>query len=415
MQQLLAKRPIKETDQGQHLAATSLNRTRENVFTVAPFLLTIFMLASLTWIIEPPKQLKLENRERASLPRLNIHKAIPATFSSDFTSYFNDRFALRTELLTLRSKLFYLLLHETGSNKVIAAQDGWLFLGTDYNIESFRNSRPYTEPELQHLVRGLEKEKNWLAKHNIRYLLFIAPGKPTIYPEYVPRQFTKLHRFSRLDQLIAYVKEHSTVDLIDLRPALFDGKKEDFVYYKADSHWNAFGSYISYQQIGNYLSKWFPLIHIWKRSEFKKEHYQVEGGGLALWLGLNGLLVESAPTLVPLHPRKSFTSEYLGEKESVISDSRKKYLAFATAVDDPNLPKAIILRDSFADALQPFLSEHFRRIVYLWRYDLPVKEILAEKPDVVIQEMVERALMFNYPPITDDRSLNDPAAHARLH
>lgn len=59
-----------------------------------------------------------------------------------------------------------------------------------------------------------------------------------------------------------------------------------------------------------------------------------------------------------------------------------------------NLPRAVMFRDSFASSMIPFLSEHFRRIVYEWQGPNQFNYALVEreKPDVVIQEMVERKL-----------------------
>ena len=63
----------------------------------------------------------------------------------------------------------------------------------------------------------------------------------------------------------------------------------------------------------------------------------------------------------------------------------------------PQLPRAVMFRDSFAECMIPFLSEHFRRILYIhlepeeFHYDL----VEREKPDMVIQEMVERKLSLS--------------------
>ena len=50
---------------------------------------------------------------------------------------------------------------------------------------------------------------------------------------------------------------------------------------------------------------------------------------------------------------------------------------------------ALVYRDSMADALIPLLSENFRRVVYVTR---PFQRALVERerPDVVIDELVER-------------------------
>ena len=52
-----------------------------------------------------------------------------------------------------------------------------------------------------------------------------------------------------------------------------------------------------------------------------------------------------------------------------------------------------MFRDSFATWLIPLLSEHFQRIVFSWQYTLERELVEREHPDVVIQEMHERALM----------------------
>ena len=62
--------------------------------------------------------------------------------------------------------------------------------------------------------------------------------------------------------------------------------------------------------------------------------------------------------------------------------------------DNWRLPQALVLRDSFGEALIPFLAESFRRTVYVWQ-DAPTFDrdlVVKERPDVVIQEMVERKL-----------------------
>ncbi len=52
----------------------------------------------------------------------------------------------------------------------------------------------------------------------------------------------------------------------------------------------------------------------------------------------------------------------------------------------------MIFCDSFADALKPYLSEHFSRVVYSRSFDLDLGLIDNEKPDVVIFELAQRYL-----------------------
>jgi len=51
-----------------------------------------------------------------------------------------------------------------------------------------------------------------------------------------------------------------------------------------------------------------------------------------------------------------------------------------------------VYRDSMAIPLIPLLSENFRRIVYVSSRRLDPALVEREKPDVVIEELVERSL-----------------------
>ena len=60
--------------------------------------------------------------------------------------------------------------------------------------------------------------------------------------------------------------------------------------------------------------------------------------------------------------------------------------------DRPGLPRAVVLRDSMAISLIPLLSENFSRVVYVSTRALDRALIEREKPDIVIEELVERSL-----------------------
>ena len=62
-----------------------------------------------------------------------------------------------------------------------------------------------------------------------------------------------------------------------------------------------------------------------------------------------------------------------------------------------NLPRLVMFRDSFASLLLQFLAPHFSRAAYVWTRGFDARLIEAERPQIVIQEMVERDLMRDPP------------------
>ena len=47
--------------------------------------------------------------------------------------------------------------------------------------------------------------------------------------------------------------------------------------------------------------------------------------------------------------------------------------------------------------MAPYFSEHFSRVVYLWRNDFAFEEVEKERPDVVLQEIVGRHVQWFIP------------------
>jgi hypothetical protein len=64
----------------------------------------------------------------------------------------------------------------------------------------------------------------------------------------------------------------------------------------------------------------------------------------------------------------------------------------ATACDRANLLRAIVKGDSFNSALRPFLAEYFSYAHFVVNDDLSDALVASEKPQGVVEEMVERCL-----------------------
>jgi hypothetical protein len=65
--------------------------------------------------------------------------------------------------------------------------------------------------------------------------------------------------------------------------------------------------------------------------------------------------------------------------------------------DGPKLPRLVFYRDSFAIGLVPMLGPHFSRIAYAFEETMDPALIRVTKPDLVIDEFLERNLYLNPP------------------
>jgi alginate O-acetyltransferase complex protein AlgJ len=334
-------------------------------------------------------------RQLFPLPELRLKGSVLKEFPKAFDRYWSDHFGYRGALIGCLNLVKVQWLRSSTSPFVLVGQGPWLFytpweVGHDYD-----GVRPFRFDELKKWQQVLEERQDWLARRGCRYLLFIPPDKQTIYPEHVEPTFRPLHSVSRLDQLVAHLRAYSTVPVVDVRQPLLEAKERERVYHITDAHWNDRGAYIGYQYLTAALAHWFPNIQPLPRSAFQEATHEQNGGDLATMVDLARVRHEIWLDLLPLSSRRAHRLE-----EGVIRPRKAEFplgKPFATECDDPRLPRALMFHDSFSLALQPFLSEHFRRIAYIWHDDFHPDAVEAELPEVVIQQLLERKLSFVKP------------------
>jgi alginate O-acetyltransferase complex protein AlgJ len=334
-----------------------------------------------------------EMRELAKFPAWSWQRSDIAKWPAAFQRYFEDHFAFRNQLLHWQSTLLWRVLRTSSSNTVIAGTHDWLFYADDGGIGDYVSAYPFTTPELETWRLTLERTRDWLKTQGIRYLVVLAPDKHMIYPEFMPASLHRMRPDYRADQLLAYMRATSTVEILDLRPALIAAKPADLLYHRYDTHWNDRGGLVGYQQIAERLRAWWPSLRPLQRADFD-ESPSVPSGDKTTMLGLTD---EGKLAMPGLLPRRGWAHRVV---EPTRPDPYGEDGRVVTEIGDTALPRAVMFRDSFAGRLMPYLSEHFSRIVYLWENDFDPEVVRQEHPQVVIQEYVARHLLV-YAPYPD--------------
>ena len=191
-------------------------------------------------------------------PALKPDRATLGAYSGKLEAYFNDHFGFRKRLIygLALAKVQGLGVTSTpgvtlGRKRLAVSRQrvGRAVLPRNPAVRAWAARSVPENPRGQARLAGLA---------GIPYLLIIPPNKDTIYPEFMPAAYNKLHSRSRLDQLLDYMKDHSSVVVLDIREDLFRAKQIEPVYDVTDSHWNSRGAFIAYQRIMQALSDGFP-------------------------------------------------------------------------------------------------------------------------------------------------------------
>jgi len=336
-------------------------------------------LSDMIFKLDPLPQLN-EKRERKKFPQVSFQRSVLSSFPLLFEKYFNDNFGFRDPLVRLNYLVKHNLLGVSPTTRVVLGKDGWLFFAGDGAVEDSLGITHYGEAQLRKWADSLELKRKLLNERGILYLLVIVPNKKTIYGEYLPANYRKVRSYTGLDEFTDYVQKHTAVEMVDIRSALMAAKKNERLYSKTDTHWNAYGAFVAYQEIMSHISKRFPHIKADALTDYSIEKKIASGGDLASLIGGSDFLKEKFVNLLPRNQRMA------------VKRKDGKLTEFVT--DDKKLPRLLVYRDSFFDALIPFLSEHFQYSSYQSQQCISSDKLLemidTVHPDIVIEEVVER-------------------------
>jgi hypothetical protein len=328
-----------------------------------------------------------EQGQTESVPALRWSRRVLNAFPARFEEYYSKRFGFRGTLICWQNILKVRWLKVSSSANVLVGKNGWLY----YNPgKGPHTTGPFSSEQLLQWQHVLEARRDWLAERGVPYLLVITPDKQTIYPEHLPRGMSPNPASIRQDQLLAHLREHSDLAVLDLRKPLLAAKSTERIYYRTDSHWNKRGAFIGYQQIVSALNARFPQLQPLPRSAFEPTVSDRTGGDLACMLGLGTQMHEEELALRPLVPRQARVTD---EKVPIMEKYRLAHIETVAMTCPQSSPvRAVMMHDSFGIFLKPYLAEHFARIVYLPTDILDPVIFERERPDIVIQQMVERKL-----------------------
>ena len=335
---------------------------------------------------------KKENRTLAAFPRIltndgRIDLEQIAAFPRLTDSYINDRFGFRNTFTTLAKTLNK--MSKTINGSVVIGKNDWLFY-SDYkdgnNIVDFFKTNLFTETEISQFITNIDRRRQWCENNNIKFIFLIAPNKHNVYPEYYP--FERPDGITRTEQIMAALPEslHGTV-IYPLDSLLQHKGGQTPLYFETGTHWNMMGAYLAYEIVLDRMQQIFPQTGF-PKIDFVTEISYDDSDSIAYMSGFSSYGKSTTPVMRPVEGWE----HYYRYTKNVEKDDLNGKGGIIIENTNPSLPRAIIFRDSFFMALEPFTSTLFSSAEYHWRWftEHDTQAILQNKPDIIIWEMVER-------------------------
>jgi alginate O-acetyltransferase complex protein AlgJ len=270
--------------------------------------------------------------------------------------------------------------------QVLVGENGWLEYSVSGELDAFQN---FSGPD-SHLLRIQQKLNalnERLKQQNTTLILIVAPDKVTIYPDKIPGEIKKVGEKSQLDRLVELMGKSNSPILLDLRPALLEGRKSQQLYYKTDTHWNGLGGFIAYQQVMQRISLTYPDLQPFNLNNFNVKENKPTIMDLSKIMGID-FLKES---YIALNPKFS-TDVNVNQIFGFTPEGNNMSMTWAKG--NGQNKTLIMYHDSFGTALKSLLQYHFKEATYILINSNPLDTswVYRQKPDILIIEIIERNL-----------------------
>lgn len=364
-------------------------------FAFCAFIFVIFIL----YIVLPKNSYSAEEkRNLSSMPEATVNTILNGEFEQDFETFLSDQMPLRTFFVGTNA---YCNLYsgQNGSNGIYSGSDGYLF------------TKPVEYNEL--LDKNISYIAEFAKKTEIPTYMCIVPTSGYIMQDKLPKNHYEYRDNELINTAKAVLrKSDSNIKFIDLMPSFSEKSNSQQLFYKTDHHWTSNGAYTAYGTIADSMG-----LNATPKSEFTVTGYDSFYGTSyaksALWL--------TKPDTIELWKNKNHTdstiSVYIkdGQKEitsnSMFFDENlstsDKYTAFLdgnhgyvkiTNNDNKSAKKLLIVRDSYAHSLAPFLADNYSEItlIDLRYYKSPVSSLIKD------QSIDETLILYGLDTITTD-------------
>jgi hypothetical protein len=214
------------------------------------FLLLILLLAPLLQQLCPvvPTRPLYGVEQNVPSPDLTVSDWWTGDFQSGYDRWHRENVGFRSELVRIRNQKDYELYGKVHAFEVVVGKNGYLF--AEPYLNSWTGMDGLGEDRIRELAGLLLDIQDALKKRGKTFIVALAAGKASFFPEFVPPRFAALRQHQNDGELMGAIFQDVGINLLDYNSE-FKARKNAAPYPlfgQTGIHWSNYGAALSMQE-----------------------------------------------------------------------------------------------------------------------------------------------------------------------
>ena len=300
----------------------------------------------------------VEKRELQTRPEISITKVLDGRFQKKYESYLRDQFPGRDHWVSFQTDMELFM----GKNEIHN-----VYIGKNHYLLEHYTEKEFDPQQISKNLQALEKFVG-KTKQNADVHVMMVPTKSWALREKLPA-FAPHYKEQKFYDALQQKLEKEDV-LISVEPVL-DAHKEEEIYYRTDHHWTTLGAWYAYEQytkaVGGDLQraqgkkKFRCISKDFYGTTYAKINYARQADKIEIYEPADKLRVvynmgeKKTKTLYDVSFLKT------ADQYSVFTGGNQAVLEITGGIK--NGKTLLLIKDSFANSILPFLAEDYEKLV----------------------------------------------------
>lgn len=300
----------------------------------------------------------VEKRDLQTRPEISITKVLDGRFQKKYESYLRDQFPGRDHWVSFQTDMELFM----GKNEIHN-----VYIGKNHYLLEHYTEKEFDPQQISKNLQALEKFVG-KTKQNADVHVMMVPTKSWILREKLPA-FAPHYKEQRFYDALQQKLEKEDV-LISVEPVL-DAHKEEEIYYRTDHHWTTLGAWYAYEQytkaVGGDLQraqgkkKFRCISKDFYGTTYAKINYARQADKIEIYEPADKLRVVYNMGEKKTKTLYDFSFLKTADQYSVFTGGNQAVLEITGGIK--NGKTLLLIKDSFANSILPFLAEDYEKLV----------------------------------------------------